>query len=311
MKLAVLLLLIGSACSAQTITAKQAGKLSKEIAQCIRKNALFKDSLDIDGLEADVKAHIDTFDTYKKVGLYYTRALRKAGDSHSFYVRQEDIDNYSKKQKENIAFNYQLLDGHIGYLQVPGFLSTDQRVINDFADQIQDAIGKLDSSATITGWIVDLRNNDGGNMWPMLSGLSPLINSDVAGYFSTPGKKELAPWKTSSPFNGVARSKNYLLKDRNSRVAVLYGPRTASSGEATAISFIGRPNTRSFGERTAGLTTANGIFYLSDGNIFVLASTCEMDRNKNLYMGKLEPDELLENRSADEVLNRAKQWLSE
>ena len=33
------------------------------------------------------------------------------------------------------------------------------------------------------GWIVDLRGNFGGNMWPMLLSVEPLIGNGTLGYF--------------------------------------------------------------------------------------------------------------------------------
>ena len=48
-------------------------------------------------------------------------------------------------------------------------------------------------------------------------------------------------------------------------VAVLTGPHTASSGEAVAIAFRGRPHTRSFGATTAGATTSPNSYRLTDG----------------------------------------------
>ncbi|ATP55628.1 hypothetical protein CPT03_03665 [Pedobacter ginsengisoli] len=40
----------------------------------------------------------------------------------------------------------------------------------------------------------------------------------------------------------------YKIKNKNTKIAVLIGPRTSSSGEMTAISFIGKKTTRLFGE---------------------------------------------------------------
>jgi C-terminal processing protease CtpA/Prc len=76
----------------------------------------------------------------------------------------------------------------------------------------------------------------------------------------------------------------------HARAAVLIGPRTASAGEAVTIAFRGRPNTRSFGAATAGLTNGNGTFPLPDGSTIVLASVEELDRNDRAYTGKIEPD---------------------
>src|SRR6266850_8052486 len=57
----------------------------------------------------------------------------------------------------------------------------------------------------------------------------------------------------------------YKLSVPNARVAVLTDIGVASSGEAIAIAFRGRPNTRSFGTPTCGLSTAVDQFPLSTG----------------------------------------------
>jgi C-terminal processing protease CtpA/Prc len=98
----------------------------------------------------------------------------------------------------------------------------------------------------------------------------------------------------------------------SSYVAVLTGPRTASSGEAVTISFIGRPRTRSFGLATAGLSTANSGFLLPDSSMIQLTVSVEADRNGRRYGEKIEPDEtipasLIE--GADPQMDRAIAWL--
>jgi C-terminal processing protease CtpA/Prc len=309
MKLIVLLLLLSSACSAQTITVKQAQKLSGEIVSCIKKNSIFSDSLNFETIQKDFEQQLDSFDTYNKVGSYYTQQLRKAGDRHSFHVMKNVLDNFSAKQKENLGFTYKLLDGDIGYLSIPGFYSTDNTVRNDFVNQVNAAIREMDSHSTIKGWIVDLRNDNGGDMWPMVSGLQPLIGNEVPGYFANANQKKPAEWKISSAFYGIKEP--YHLKNANSKIAVLYSKQTGSSGEMTAICFVGKPNSRSFGNATAGLTSGNRVFSLSGDNIFVLSSSYAMDRNKKIYTGSIIPDVLIEKTDNDNVLQQAVNWVRE
>ena len=97
----------------------------------------------------------------------------------------------------------------------------------------------------------------------------------------------------------------------SSYVAVLTGPRTASSGEAVAISFIGRPRTRSFGLPTAGLSTANRTYPLPDSSLIVLTVSVEADRNGKRYGYKIDPNEVVTPDSAtgDVQLSRAVAWL--
>jgi carboxyl-terminal processing protease len=311
MKIIVLLLFFSAQCTAQTITTTQAKKLSDEIIKCIKQNSIYATWLDYDDIQKDFEQYIDTFTTYEKVGRYYTLILRMTGDNHSFYANKKMLDNYSKKQKENIGFSYKLLEGNIGYLNIPDFLSVDKTVINDFANQIHNAIRELDTQQTIAGWIVDLRHNTGGNMWPMVLGLNPLIGNETAGYFKYTNKKGLEKWTTTSSTAGITIKDPYKLKTPENKIAVLYSNKTASSGEATAICFIGKSNTRSFGTPTAGFTTGNHIFYLSDDNIFVLAVSYDLDRNKKEYKGALIPDVLMQNSTDESVLPKAIEWLKE
>lgn len=59
------------------------------------------------------------------------------------------------------------------------------------------------------------------------------------------------------------------------RVAVL----TAISGEAVAIAFRGRADTRSFGTPTCGLSTSNHTDRLSDGGNLYLTASVMADRS--------------------------------
>jgi C-terminal processing protease CtpA/Prc len=61
--------------------------------------------------------------------------------------------------------------------------------MQDFATALQNQIDTL-AKLNPQGWIVDLRGNLGGNMWPMLAGVAPLIDSRMMGSFvDADGKK--------------------------------------------------------------------------------------------------------------------------
>ncbi len=62
--------------------------------------------------------------------------------------------------------------GHsIARILVPGFSGQDA---DGFATKLQAIVGELASKGPC-GWIVDLRGNGGGNMWPMLAGVGPIL----------------------------------------------------------------------------------------------------------------------------------------
>ncbi|MGZ5191759.1 MAG: S41 family peptidase [Flavisolibacter sp.] len=56
--------------------------------------------------------------------------------------------------------------------------TTDQFVCTRFADSIQSLIQTFDRRG-ISKWIIDLRKNTGGNCWPMLTGVGPLLGNGV------------------------------------------------------------------------------------------------------------------------------------
>jgi carboxyl-terminal processing protease len=71
------------------------------------------------------------------------------------------------------------LPPNIGTVKVGAF-NQQGDAANAFARQIQDTIAAADRDDLI-GWIVDLRANGGGNMWPMIAGLGPIIGEGTLG----------------------------------------------------------------------------------------------------------------------------------
>ncbi|MBE7180885.1 MAG: hypothetical protein INR71_06700, partial [Terriglobus roseus] len=116
-----------------------------------------------------------------------------------------------------------------------------------------------------SGWIVDLRGNAGGNMWPMLAGIGFVLGDGVAGYFvSADSSIEWSYQHGEASLQGKDMN-NFsvgppLSLPRLPNVAVLIDSGTVSSGEAIAISFQGRSSTRFFGSHTFGLSSANGMY---------------------------------------------------
>ena len=78
-------------------------------------------------------------------------------------------------------------------------------------------------------------------------------------------------------------------------------------GEASVIAFRGRPNTRSFGTPTGGLSTANRSIQLSDGAWLYLTVAVMADRNLTRYGGPVGPDEVLSDPT--QTVQRAIEWL--
>jgi C-terminal processing protease CtpA/Prc len=137
-------------------------------------------------------------------------------------------------------------------------------------------------AAGACSFIIDLRRDHGGDMFPMIAGLAPLFADGPVGSFVANQGETV--WRienhgVSNAWNDVRPAKPHPL-DRGALlpVAVLTGPGTASSGESVLVSFIGRPATRSFGQPSAGLSTSNGFHPLSDGAALAVMNAVLADR---------------------------------
>ncbi len=155
----------------------------------------------------------------------------------------------------------------------------------------------------------------------MLAGVGPILGEGVAGAFVYPdGSKQQWIYRNGQAlldqevlYTPVVPA--YQLKQPWPPVAVLTNRFTTSSGEAIAVAFRGRPRTRSFGQPTAGVPTANQGFKLSDGAILEITVAVDADRTGQTYDSSISPDQevqslpRLQPRADDQVAQAALTWL--
>jgi C-terminal processing protease CtpA/Prc len=239
-------------------------------------------------------------------------ALAQLGDGHSSYRALDGTFIFVglRNCTASGALAPSNLPADIGYVRVGSFAGTPEQATT-FASGIQATIRNADRDSLI-GWIVDLRGNGGGNMWPMIAGLGPVVGTGTLGAFIDPDGQEIlwgyrdgASWLGSRDLQRVPSP--YTLRRPNPRVAVLVDNGVASSGEATFLAFRRRPDTRSFGAPTCGLSTANSGYPLSDGALLNLTVSVMADREKGLAGDQIAPDERVTGTTA--VVDRAVEWL--
>jgi carboxyl-terminal processing protease len=216
----------------------------------------------------------------------------------------------------------------VGFLDLPGHDGDGS--LGDglnYGEAVSEQLHELER-AGVRAWIVDLRRCDGGNMWPILAGLTPLLGTGMYGSFVDPVSNTWHDWGFDGRALRVVNRKDpgesYLmaevpgweaLREEGAPVAVLMSAVTSSSGEAVLISFRGRENTRSFGLATGGLTTSNNLHLLVDGSWLLLAESLEADRLGRVYQGRVSPDESVEihwqllGTEEDPVIQAAMRWL--
>lgn len=287
-----------------------AQKYLSDALDIIEANALNSSKVDWEQVRADAfaaeknaKTPADTYNTIRDV-------LKQLKDNHSFFMTPEE----AKQMNNSTTADYpapkeKILENRIGYVAVFQFSGQTQEEMNKYADEIQNIIMEQDKKS-VCGWVVDLSENLGGNMYPMVAGLGALIGEGELGSFKD-AKGQITTWSYrdgQSWYGTEAAAKvshpEFLLDPEKTPVAVLIGPNTASSGEATALSFRGRANTRFFGHASYGLTTGNAPFELSDGATIILTGVIELDRTGKEYGASISPDFFTSNAEAD-----ATNWL--
>jgi hypothetical protein len=246
-------------------------------------------------------------DTYPAIQV----ALDGLGDGHSVYypTRGPVLGAARRVICGRPTTGTPALPDDIGYVKVPAFSGTPEQA-TALATELQQTIMSADKAGLI-GWIVDVRGNGGGNMWPMIAGVGPLLGEDVAGYFIDPVGAETAwVYRDGAAWEGGVANERVaepyrLIRDRP-RVAVLTDNSIASSGEAVVVSFRERPDARSFGDRTCGLSTANQLYPMSDGATLNITEAVMADRTRTRYGSPIPPDEFV---STVQVVERAIAWL--
>ncbi|QIS45460.1 S41 family peptidase [Clavibacter capsici] len=146
--------------------------------------------------------------------------------------------------------------------------------------------------ATTRGWIVELRGNHGGDMWPMLAALSPLLDEGQVMSFAYADR--LVPVTVAG--GAAAQGGDVVATSDAGRVpaglpiAVLTDGMTVSSGEAAAIALVGQEGVRSFGQPTYDFSTVNAPRTLIDGAVVILTVAVDADRTGKRYGVPVVPD---------------------
>ena len=275
----------------------EASAYLEEALDIMQNNSLYRESIDWDALRQDtfeVAKYAQTpADTYGAIRF----ALVRLGDHHSsFYIPDQMAELSEMTASDNPPPRGKLLLEKIGFIAIEGFRGFDG---DRYATSAQELIREIDSQNPC-GWIVDLRENTGGNMWPMLAGIGPILGEgDVGAFIDSYGHKEVFSYRDGQALsdghsNTQVSGQAYTLMVSSPPVAVLTNIRTGSSGEAIVVSFRGRPNTRSFGLYTAGLSTGNQGFPLSDGALINLTTSVYADRTGQTYGDRIYPDVIVD-----------------
>ena len=214
-------------------------------------------------------------------------ALEALGDGHSQFLRPEGARELEAPSRRTDRVTVDA--GGVVTVDVQGFRGTNLDSMQTYIGGVRRDLADAESVPPC-GYVVDLRRDFGGNIWPVLLALQPLLGTGKVGAFKD---------REGATYAWLLTEDRVLVGDKTAvalfqplpraeaaagrPIALLLGPNTASSGEAAAIAFRQRPNTRSFGWHTHGATTANALLRLPDGAAMALATAAMTDRDGNAY----------------------------
>lgn len=246
----------------------------------------------------DFSKELENVKTKEELKNKLKEVIAVGGGKHSNIV---SMDEFNEIVKENTNPTV-ILEDNILKIKIPPFLHVDGA--KEYANIIGNSINK-----NVKGVIIDLRDNTGGNMGPMVAGISPLIpDGEILYFIQKNGNKSPVILENGNIKGGgspveIENKEKYL----DLPIGILINDMTASSGEFTLMSFIGLENVKIFGTPTAGYTTGNMNFSLTKDLLIVLSAAESEARNGNIYRDDpINPDIYTETPMED-----AENWVKE
>lgn len=196
-------------------------------------------------------------------------------------------------------------------ITVPRLVTDDLGERDRYAATLADGLHRA-APDTSCGWVVDLRGNTGGDMWPMVAGLTPLLPDGPAlSFVARDGQRHTVEARGGAALldgteQAAVADAAPVREPGGAPVAVLQDGDTASSGEATLLALRGLPQVRTFGADSAGYSSANVTIPLPDGATMLLTTALFADRTGRLFGGMIPPDE-----PAADAAAAAATWLAQ
>jgi carboxyl-terminal processing protease len=218
-------------------------------------------------------------------------------NTHGKQLNQNDFSGeYLVKYTEGADFEVRLLNKKYGYVLIPGMLLLDLGVdsLSAVAQDMYDQMMAVQKKQKLNGWIIDLRFNIGGNVYPMLASLYHLLGNttvytELDLEMNVVQLNELSDGAFISAGETKAQIAPSAKPDTKRPVAIINGLMTASAGEDIAVAFRGRRNVRFIGAETYGKLSGNEEVNLPFGSVMAM-TTCLLGDRKGYHSRTIIPD---------------------
>ncbi|WP_343557707.1 S41 family peptidase [Sphingobacterium sp.] len=245
---------------------------------------------------------------------YFKKILRQLKDKHSklFFEKVENNKEAEQALFEKMAvmtdneagfppkiFSHYMTKDQYAYIRIPGVFYEQRK----FVDTVGAQLKVLDTKHP-KAWIIDLTENDGGSIFPMIWQFVSLLDVDET--YSLVDRegievRERARLKNLSgeelkmaQLFGLDPDKVPTISVRNKDIPIvlLVSELTSSAGEFFVAHFKGQKNVTVLGQTTSGQTSGNSQFPIGNNYMVNLTTDVLKDRSGKLYEIKegIQPD---------------------
>ncbi|UOE38989.1 S41 family peptidase [Chryseobacterium oryzae] len=258
----------------------------------MKDKSVNKSKINWDKIYSKTLAEASKVKTIKETFPILKNALVSLEDSHSNFYPAEVVKQYTLGYKatgqEFPVIKSDLLENKYAYISLPDIGSFNNDDWNLYINTFYSKVNELQKQNP-KGWIIDLRDNFGGMLYPMYAAVAPFLDhKNVVGTKDSKGEIEYFNYKDGKFYEGSKATQQFKIiqkepKTINRPIAVLINKVTGSSGEFITASFVDQKNVKLIGVNTQGLTSANQEYKLSDGSFLVLTIGNIVDRNGKEY----------------------------
>jgi len=256
-----------------------------------------KNALKAKSFKASLKTTTLVFDT---IGCKHCQLFSDKGFYSSTLNKGLSVDDFSiafvQELEKKPSFDAKLISKNIGYINMPSMLmiNLSQDSLNLETQKMYDKIRDVNKSREIKGWVLDLRFNGGGNVFPMLAALHTLLGDTIVYNAIDDNGVNISTQKIKN--GGIysdgkleAKVSVSVEPDTDVPVALIFNRLTGSSGEDILVAFKNRKNVVFIGSRSNGLLTGNKLIALPFNSKIALTTSYIVDIN-NQYEAYITPD---------------------
>lgn len=219
----------------------------------------------------------------------------------------------SKKYDPKPMPDFKWNDG-IGTIKFYHFQMTSNKVIDErdtkkVINLVKKNYDKWQKSG-LKGLIIDLTEHSGGNMWVCVKSLKDILgNTTLLAFDNVKVTKKDKKWINIIDGN-VLYDQKFLTNELGIKIpiGIIVSGKTSSSGEIIASIFIGRKNTKIFGDkvnRTAGDLSVNDGFDINSDLKFWLTCALVTTVDEHYHL-----DEYISAEKSNDIMHDVNEWIN-